>query len=629
MKRKAAPRKVKATGRQPFLKFPTATSEDDGERTTGSISSCPTPAETQAKKQGMASIDAASEIARKKSFSANEATGMDRSILKDTTTKNPISSVLMDHRDNWIGRGQSKAPALPDTENLPSIPDHWVWVTPEHLSTAEVGAICAGPFGTIFKACDFRHEGIPIIFLRHVAPGHYLTHKPGFMDREKWKQLFQPYSVYGGELLITKLGDPPGVCAIYPKGIGPAMVTPDVIKLIPNIEAVVPTFLMHYFNCKIARDFATGVAFGTTRLRLTLPIFREMPVPLPPLPEQRRIVAEIEKQFTRLDAGVAALKRVQANLKRYRAAVLKAACEGKLVPTEAELADRGGTKFQSGAELLATISDLEANDLNPRRAGRLWGAGHVPDLTDEERLSLPDGWVWAKVRELGFDPGNAVQVGPMSMKSSDFTDAGTPVLNVGCVQWGRFVESKLDHLPAEKAAEFERYRIKCGDVLFTRSGTVGRCAVAQPHQDGWLMTFHLLRARANPEKCLPSFLRIVFEGAPHIRRQTREASVGSTRAGFNTNLLGNLAIPLPPLAEQTRIVAEVERRLSVVDELEAVVSANLQRANRLRQSILQKAFTGELTGDGTCLRDSQASVERVVSRQAAGVAVSPTPAARR
>ena len=58
---------------------------------------------------------------------------------------------------------------------------------------------------------------------------------------------------------------------------------------------------------------------------------------------------------------------------------------------------------------------------------------------------------------------------------------------------------------------------------------------------------------------------------------------------------GNLAtIPLPPLAEQTRIVAEVERRLSVVEELESVVSANLQRATRLRQSILQKAFTGEL-----------------------------------
>ncbi len=66
-------------------------------------------------------------------------------------------------------------------------------------------------------------------------------------------------------------------------------------------------------------------------------------------------MAEIEKQFTRLEAGVAALRRVQANLKRYRAAVLKAACEGRLVPTEAELAKAENRKFETGEELLARI----------------------------------------------------------------------------------------------------------------------------------------------------------------------------------------------------------------------------------------------------------------------------------
>jgi len=71
-------------------------------------------------------------------------------------------------------------------------------------------------------------------------------------------------------------------------------------------------------------------------------VLSTMPMLLAPLNEQRRIVAEIETQFTRLDASVAALKRSRANLKRYRAAVLKAACEGRLVPTEAELAREEG-----------------------------------------------------------------------------------------------------------------------------------------------------------------------------------------------------------------------------------------------------------------------------------------------
>jgi len=78
-------------------------------------------------------------------------------------------------------------------------------------------------------------------------------------------------------------------------------------------------------------------------------------IPLPPLDEQQRIVAEIEKQFTRLEAGMAALKRVQTNLKRYRAAVLKTACEGRLVPTEADLARQEGRTYETGDQLLARI----------------------------------------------------------------------------------------------------------------------------------------------------------------------------------------------------------------------------------------------------------------------------------
>ena len=93
----------------------------------------------------------------------------------------------------------------------------------------------------------------------------------------------------------------------------------------------------------------------------------------------------------------------------------------------------------------------------------------------------------------------------------------------------------------------------------------------------------------------PAFLELVLN-APHILDEVNKLKTGISDSGVNLTQkrFGELLVPLPTLAEQTRIVAEVERRLSVVQELEAVVSANLQRASRLRQSILQKAFTGEL-----------------------------------
>lgn len=151
------------------------------------------------------------------------------------------------------------------------------------------------------------------------------------MDEEKWTELFQPYSVFGGELLVTKLGEPPGICAIYPRAIGPAMVTPDVIKMSVNESAVVPQFLMHFFNSETARRFATNAAFGTTRLRLTLPIFRRIPVPLPPLPEQKQIVSEIERRLSVIDELKAVIDNNTQRASRLRQSILQLAFPGHVV----------------------------------------------------------------------------------------------------------------------------------------------------------------------------------------------------------------------------------------------------------------------------------------------------------
>ena len=116
---------------------------------------------------------------------------------------------------------------------------------------------------------------------------------------------------------------------------------------------------------------------GTTFEAIRGDDLRSHPLPLPPLAEQYRIVAEIEKQLTRLDASVTALKRVQANLKRYRASVLKAACEGKSVPTEAELARTEGRDYEPGERLLERILEerlARLGDPGEARRGQVQGA---------------------------------------------------------------------------------------------------------------------------------------------------------------------------------------------------------------------------------------------------------------
>ena len=164
--------------------------------------------------------------------------------------------------------------------------------------------------------------------------------------------------IQSGDLLVTITGANVGKVALVPDEIPEAYVSQSVglMRLKDKRNGI---YLHYYLQCDQAgRKQVLNLVYGIGRPVLSLQNLRDIPVALPPIPEQLRIVAEIEKQFTRLEAGVAALRRVQANLKRYRAAVLKAACEGRLVPTEAELHRKLKTKnskLETGAQLLARI----------------------------------------------------------------------------------------------------------------------------------------------------------------------------------------------------------------------------------------------------------------------------------
>ncbi|MGQ0444876.1 MAG: restriction endonuclease subunit S [Beijerinckiaceae bacterium] len=304
----------------------------------------------------------------------------------------------------------------------------------------------------------------------------------------------------------------------------------------------------------VLADKATGTTFAAVsgkQLRAHL-------VPFVPTNEQDRIVAELETQLTRLDSTVTALKRVQANLKRYRASVLKAACEGRLVPTEAEIARREGRAYESSAA-----------------ASRM---AYAPKLVE--------GWTFTTVGKLA----ERVQFGSSAKTSED--DDGIPVLRMGNIIGGSLDSSELKYLPADHS-EFPELLLKPGDLLFNRTNSaelVGKTAMYAGRPDPCSFASYPIRVRLS-NQCLPQFLAFyinsVFGRAwikTVVNQQVGQANVNGTK-------LKALVVPLPPLAEQHRIVAEVERRLSVIEELEATISANLKRAEGLRQSVLRVAFT--------------------------------------
>ena len=175
-------------------------------------------------------------------------------------------------------------------------------------------------------------------------------------------------------------------------------------------------------------------ATGTTFQAIRGDVLRSHPLPLPPLPEQRRIVAAIEQHFTRLDTAVAALERAQANLKRYLAGVLKAACEGNLVPTEAQIVLAEAREYEPADALLERIlAERRARWESERKRRGKYKEPVAPDTSDLPEL--PEGWAWASVEQLIVEP----LANGRSVKTAG---EGFPVLRLTALQEGEIDETE-------------------------------------------------------------------------------------------------------------------------------------------------------------------------------------------
>lgn len=435
----------------------------------------------------------------------------------------------------------------------------------------------------------FRGGTIPFVRMRDLGAYHHTTQLDTTRDavtleavEKKRLKIFEP-----GCILFPRSGS----VQLNHRAI--LAIRASIVSHIGILQQFAEDIDVRYLYWFLVRYDMGEIAKQTTGLDLVnFSDVKKISVPVPAtVKEQRRIVAEIEKQFTRLEAGVAALRRVKANLKRYRAAVLKAACEGQLVPTEAALArslrstKNGPPAYETGEALLARI-------LTERR--QTWqgrGQHKEPSVIDAANLPpLPDGWAWASMRQVG-----EVQLGRQRAPQHHTGDNMRPYLRVANVFEARIDTSDVKEMNFTPV-EFERYRLRHGDILLNEGQTpelVGRPAMFRDEIADCCYQKTLLRFRAY-DGVLPAYALTVFRAYMHNQRFTRAASITTNIAHLTAEKFVEIEFPLPPLAEQTRIVAEVERRLSVVEELESVVSANLQRATRLRQSILQKAFTGEL-----------------------------------
>ncbi|MDP3808650.1 MAG: restriction endonuclease subunit S [Hydrogenophaga sp.] len=352
----------------------------------------------------------------------------------------------------------------------------------------------------------------------------------------------------------------------------------------PDVE---PKFLANFLSQSKIRLYlaanASGVGGSLTRVKAST--VEHLPLSLPSLAEQRRIVAEIEKQFSRLDEAVANLQRVKANLKRYKAAVLKAAVEGRLVETEASLAHREGRSYETGEQLLQRILQERPKQWTAR--GRY---SEPPPAVCDGLPLLPEGWTWASIDQIS----DFVTKGTTPAAQKLFDDSGD-------VQFLKVYNLTFDgtlnhrHKPAfvsreTHIEELARSKVRPGDVLINIVGPpLGQVSVVPE----LLAEANINQAIARIRPIAPlgfQFIAMALMCDDVMRWAIRRGKTTAGQANLTLELIRGLPIPLPPLGEQIRVAAEVDRRLSILRGVEAEVDANLQRAQRLRQSTMAKAF---------------------------------------
>ncbi len=474
-----------------------------------------------------------------------------------------------------------------------TLPRGWTWATPDEIAANVPNALTIGPFGSDLKVPDYRAEGVPLVFVREIRAGRFGDARTKFVDEAKAAKLARHY-VRPGDLLVTKMGDPPGDTAVYPSTRPPAIITADCIKLTPNTGLTIAEFLRDAFRAEPVRTQILDQTAGVAQQKLSLERFRTVRLPLPPLNEQRRIVAKLEALQARNRRAREALDTVPPLLEKLRQSILAAAFRGDLtkdwraknpnVEPASTLLERiraERRKRWEGSEL----AKMKAKGKPP--IDDKWKAKYnEPAPVDTTGLpELPEGWCWASVEELSTKVVDGVH------KKPTYVAEGVPFLTVKNLTAGPGISfADVNHVTQADHEEYiKRTDPARGDILISKDGTLG---VARLIKTDAVFSIFVSLALVKPVvRDMGEFLELAF-WSPFF--QERFKATGSGLLHIHLVDLRAAALPLAPVAEQEAVVARARDMLRVVERLDTTHVAASASLKTLVRSVLGKAFRGDL-----------------------------------
>ena len=394
---------------------------------------------------------------------------------------------------------------------------------------------------------------------------------PFFQGKADFGELYPSIRVYCSQ--PTKIAEKDDILLSVRAPVGPTNLAPCRVCIGRGLTAIRPSevlltrYVLLFFRYFEAQLASKGT--GTTFKAITQDVVKNLEIPIPPIPEQERIVARIEELFSQLDAGVETLKKTKAQLAVYRQAVLKEAFEGHLT---------SDWRKNHSSDLNIVLSKIEENKAKKHKSEDYHYEVSIPLST------LPDGWRWVFVGDISKGPEYGTS--QKSLKTGK-----VPVIRMGNLQNGEIVWDDL--VFSNDESEIEKYRLANGDVLFNRTNSpelVGKTALFRGEREA-IYAGYLIKV--NQLECIhPLYLTHYLNSFTARNYGNKVKTDGVNQSNINGTKLCTYPFPLCSIEEQVQVVYELETRLSVCDSIEHTVETALQQAAAMRQSILKQAFEG-------------------------------------
>lgn len=496
-------------------------------------------------------------------------------IRKEKEEKIAKGELKRDKKDSFIFVGSNKRHyeqfadgTVKDIEDeIPfELPEGWCW-----CKLRTIGEYKKGPFGSSLTKAMFvpKSENTVKVYEQKNAIQKDHTLGEYYITRDYFESQMQGFEVFPGDILVSCAGTI-GETYILPDNIEQGIINQALMKM--KITPLINTDYFLMFFDHILKGESANNGKGTAIKNIPpFDIFKNFLFPLPPLAEQKLIVAKIEQIFEQIDSLEQNKSDLKTAVKQAKSKILDLAIHGKLVPQDPndepaeELLKRIATSDNRPYEKILE----ESNPSTCEAGGSSLQTSHLPQHAfesvqkDEAPFELPQGWAWTRLEYVcKLFNGDRGENYP---SKKDYQENGIPFINAGCLNDENIDYSVANYITEKKYDSLRAGKIQKDDILYCLRGSLGKIGLVSNNVKGAISSsLCIFRTNAN---IIPEFFLNVLKSSV-IKTQQKSVDNGTAQPNLAAKDVLNYLIPLPPLNEQTRIVNKIEELFIILDQIQ-------------------------------------------------------------